>query len=160
MREFQSVGGLLDGILAVVQPELYHAAIALVEHMYATHSKCRAVLAQWPSCYSAVHVIVNRETVRHRDMSSGVGWLDILLTLGSYGETAVMEMRNLGVCVPYDAGTIVVLTGRLVVHGVPKVPTDRICLAWYMDEKVFDFFEMEHVSPAKLRKASGEESLY
>ena len=94
MREFQLVGGLLDGILAVVHPQLYQAALALTEHVYRTYPRSRAVLAQWPSCYSAVQVIVNRETVRHRDMSSGIGWVDILLTLGSYGETAVMELRN------------------------------------------------------------------
>ena len=139
MREFQVVGGLVDGILAVAHPELYRSAIGLMAKLFADHPPSRAVVAQWPSCYSAVQIIANRESIRHRDVSATPGWLDFLLMLGSYGETAVMEFWNLGASVPYDAGSVVLLSARLVVHGVPKVPADRVCLALYMDEHVFDW---------------------
>ncbi|PIL25832.1 hypothetical protein GSI_11585 [Ganoderma sinense ZZ0214-1] len=60
MKEFQIVGGLLDGILAVVHPDLYQSAIALMAQLYADHTASRAVIAEWPSCYSAVQIIANR----------------------------------------------------------------------------------------------------
>lgn len=152
MQEFQVVGGLLDGILAVVHPQLYRSAISLMEKLFADHSPSRAVMAHWPSCYSAVQIIANREAVRHRDVSAAPGWLDLLLTLGSYRETAVMELWNLGASVPYDSGSIVLLSARLIVHGVPKVPTDRVCLAFYMDEQVFDWAKAEKAGMSNLQR--------
>ena len=146
MRHFQVVGGLLDGILAVAHPALYEASIRLMTKLFADHPASRAVVSEWPSCYSAVQIIVNRQSVRHRDVSGAPGWLDLLLTLGSYGEKAVMELRNLGASLSYDAGSAVLLSARLVVHGVPKVPTDRVCLALYMDQDVFEWADVEAVS--------------
>lgn len=136
-------GGLLDGILAVTHPSLYRAALALNRTIMEDHPACTSAMSQWPFCFNAAHIVVNRSTPLHRDTSSRPEWFDLLLSLGTYGRTAVMAMRTLGICVPYDAGSVVTLSSQLVLHGVPEVPPDRICYALLMSDAVHEWFGQE-----------------
>nr|VWP01972.1 Sigma-70 region 2 [Ganoderma boninense] len=137
MREFQTSGALLDGILAVTHPALYQEALAVAEEVYRKHGACRATLSIWPSAFNSVQVISNRSTPVHRDVGGRAGWLELLLTLGRYGETGILELRTLGVSVPYSSGSVAMLCSRQVLHGVPTVPGDRVCYAWYMNKHLF-----------------------
>ena len=139
MAEMQETGGILDGILAVTHPELYEAGRALMQQLYTDNAHARALVNAWPSVYHAVHVIVNRETLQHRDKNGLAGWFDLLLTVGTYGEEAVLSMRTFGVSVPYDSGSIVMIPSRTVLHGVPPVSPDRVCLAWLMKADVLAY---------------------
>lgn len=67
----------------------------------------------------------------------------MLLSIGTYGPTAVMAMPTLGVSVPYDTGSAVLISARVVVHGVPEVPPDRICYALLMCDAVHEWFSQE-----------------
>ena len=134
----QEVGGVLDGILAVAHPEQYAAAREVFQQLYRgpDDSQHRKIADEWPSVLHAVHIISNRETIYHRDTNGRPEWYDLLSTVGSYGEQAVLSMRTLGVSVPYDSGSVVLLCSRLVMHGVPEVAPDRVCYAWLMREDV------------------------
>ena len=143
MEEMQETGSLLDGILAVTHPDLYHAGRHLMQKLYSHNARARPVVSTWPSFFHAVHIIVNRETILHRDTNGLPGWYDLLLSVGSYGEAAVFTMRTFGVSVPYDSGSVVMVCSRIIAHGVPAVPADRICLAWLMKENILSFHNVQ-----------------
>ncbi len=119
-------GAILDGILSIVHPALYDSAV----EFQGTNP------AEWPTCYHGVEVIANREALFHRHVNGRPGWLDMLCTVGEYKEDAVLALRSLGASVPYDPGSIVLLDGSLVVHGVPHVEGDRLAYVWVMSRHV------------------------
>ena len=136
---------LLDALLYVTHPELWCAGFELIRHIKSDEGTTGILpgVAAWPSVYSAVQIIVNRSTPYHRDTNAQPTWFDMLLSLGNYGERGVMSFRNLGLCVPYDSGSAVMLSSQLVVHGVPDVREDRICLAFIMQDLVFRHFRRQ-----------------
>ena len=152
LHEIEDVAAIMDAILSVVHPELWKralSAMALIKDLPGYEPEKTRAVAAWPTVFSALQVIVNRCTVYHRDTNARKEWMDLLLTLGNYGETAVMSLRNLGFCVPYDSGSIVAITTRLVTHGVPHVPGDRICVAFIMSDAVHSHFGTQCPSWAK-----------
>ena len=116
-----------------------------MRRLYSDGGPARAIVDLWPSVYHAVHVIVNRETICHRDLNGLPGWYDMLVSVGDYGEAALMSARTLGVSLPYDSGTVVMLCSRLITHGVPPVPPDRICLAWLMRDGILAHYKIHGV---------------
>ena len=130
----EETGAILDGILSIMHPKLFLVASEVLAKCRADPGDFATTLRLWPTCFNALHLIVNRETPFHRDTSARPGWLDLLISLGSYGKMGIMGLRNLGVSVDYGTGSIVMLTSRVVMHGVPPAPADRLCLAWYMKD--------------------------
>lgn len=144
MHDMQETGGLLDGILAVTHPALYQMAHGFLPRLAARVPELQDPISQWPSVFNAAQIVVNRMSLYHQDISGLEGWLDLLLTIGTYSEAGVMVFRNLGVTIPYDTGSIVLLATRTVTHGVPAVPPDRISLAFFMTYAVYRWLG-EHV---------------
>ncbi|PIL28433.1 hypothetical protein GSI_08467 [Ganoderma sinense ZZ0214-1] len=142
MAAFEENGGILDGILAMTHPKLYEAAQKATETIWREHSDSRAIMATWPSCFSALQVIINRSTLGHCDCHGAPGWFDLLVTLGTYGKKAVLELHGLGISLPYNAGTIVPLSSKLLLHGVPKVRGERVCYAFYMHSAILGHFNV------------------
>uniref|UniRef100_A0A5K1K6H8 Cell surface hydrophobicity-associated protein n=1 Tax=Ganoderma boninense TaxID=34458 RepID=A0A5K1K6H8_9APHY len=142
MVSFEESGGLLDGIHAVTHPNLYRAAQDLMVKLSTKHAPSMSLMKTWPSTFTSVQVIANRQTPWHRDMSAIPGWLDLLLTIGTYGETAVLELKGLGISLPYDSGSVVSISSNILLHGAPMVSGDRICYAFYMNKAVFESFKV------------------
>lgn len=130
MEELNEVGALMDGVIAVLHPELYRVVRERHATLHPDDAALRAFLDAWPSSYHGAQMIVNRETIMHRDQNGLPGWLDALLSVGTYGDKAVLALGTFGASVPYDSGSLVMVSSRVVLHGVPAVPPDRICLAW------------------------------
>ena len=137
-------GALFGAILRVAHPELYQAARTAAKLAAQAHPKVRLALEQWPTVFHAVLLICNRETPYHRDVSGNPAWFDLLASLGTYGQ-ATLALRNLGMQIAYTPGSVVLLSGMLIHHGVAKVKPDRICYAWYMSEVLHENFGMNNV---------------
>ncbi|KAI1783698.1 hypothetical protein LXA43DRAFT_864965, partial [Ganoderma leucocontextum] len=118
---------LQHGILAVTHPEQYAYLQALQEWVLGTVPLCGPVLGDWPFIHSSAQIIANRVTPYHRDRSSPISFHDMLLTMGTYGEQAVIDLENLGVSVPYESGTMLSLAAYLVSHGAPMCNGNHIC---------------------------------
>ncbi len=143
MKALQIGGGLIDGILAVTHPAQYRAGVDAGVQMSMRASALRPYIAQWPSVYNAVQVMVNRMTVHHRDKTGRPGWFDAILSLGTYGTKAVVAFRNLGASVPYGTGSVVMVNSRVVIHAVPEVPPDRISYAFFMSDYAHEWLGIE-----------------
>ena len=143
MSELDETGQLLDGILAVAHPELFKHAGRLKATMVKNNPSWASIISQWPTHYLAAHLIVNRESLFHRDPKATPGWLDMLASLGTEGdESSILSLRTLGVSIPYGTGTIALINGAVVVHGVPPVIGDRICYAWGMNRHIFEYYSI------------------
>lgn len=142
MVAFEESGGLIDGILAVIHPELYSSAQELMTKLCTAHPPSIVLMQSWPSCFTSIEVIANHQTPWHRDLSSLPGWFDFLLSLSSYGENAILELPSLSISLPYDSGSVVPIMTKLLLHGVPRVAGDRLCYAFYLKKAVFESFQM------------------
>ena len=129
MRE---AGALCSALLRVIHPYQYRAAREALLLASQAPSVHRA-LETWPTLFSSVHILSNRETPYHRDVAGQASMLELLWTLGTYGESTLVA-RNLGLQMAYQPGTVVALSSFLVHHGVAAVPPDRICYAWFIAE--------------------------
>jgi len=54
-----------------------------------------------------------------------------------------MEPSGVGFSLKYSLGTVIRLSGKLLGHGVPHVSGERICVAYYVGDKVHERMEME-----------------
>ena len=125
-------GALCSAILRVAHPEFYAAGRKAFERASAMPA-VRDALGKWPSIFSAVEVISNRETPYHRDTSGFRTMMEFLITMGDY-DLATLVVRNLGMQLVYKSGTGILLTIFVLHHGVASVPADRICYAWFTAE--------------------------
>lgn len=137
LQQTKETSALLAAILAVAHPELYVSGCKTFELLRAdpdlTGSELELTLAleHWSSVFHGLSVMVNRETPLHRDMNTRPEWYDMLATVGTYTD-AVLELPGLGIGLRYRSGTVVPISGKVLLHGVAKVDRDRVCLAYYM----------------------------
>ena len=61
----------------------------------------------------------------------------MLVSVGTYNE-GVLILPGLGLTFQYNPGTVVGLCGKLLKHAVPEVVGNRVCLAYYMRDKVHE----------------------
>jgi hypothetical protein len=106
------------------------------------HPDLHSALKLWPSVFNAVTVLSNRETPYHRDNYSRPQWYDILTTVGPY-QSAMLDFPGIGVRLPYKSGTVVGLSGKILRHGVEHCEGERVCLAYYMRDKVHERMGVE-----------------
>ena len=125
-------GALLSAILRIAHPALYRAGISSLQ-VAAQDSIARSALDVWPTVFNAVQVISNRQTPFHRDNAGMPAWLDLLMSLGSC-RRATIVLRNLGMQMAYNPGSLALISSFLIHHGVAEVPADRICYSWFMTE--------------------------
>lgn len=127
---------VLGGLLNVLHPELYQASLAALVELQG-QEKHEPPMEKWGSTFSAVSLISNRSAPLHRDPRSHPSWYDILVSFGSYTE-ATLCLPGLGLELPYPSGTVVAFSGNLLRHGVTEHDGERVCLAYFMREKVHE----------------------
>ncbi|EIW73804.1 hypothetical protein CONPUDRAFT_35649, partial [Coniophora puteana RWD-64-598 SS2] len=91
----------------------------------------------WPSVFSALTILSNRETVYHSDRGAYRQWYDIVSSFGSYWPQQ-FSVPQLGIDLHYRPGSVVPFCGKVFQHGVPKCKGGRICLAYYMKKSIHE----------------------
>jgi hypothetical protein len=134
--QFHESSSLISAILSVIHPKLYSAARQVLIRL-GNQSDLRDAAAQWASVFNGVQVIGNRTTPIHRDLKSRSEWYDMLASIGPYTESD-MVLRNIGVRLRYNSGTIIGIGGRLIEHGVEDFEGERICFAYFMRANVHE----------------------
>lgn len=141
MQAMFETSALMSAILRVMHPALYESGRATVKKLW-QYPELHPALEYWPSVFNAVTALSNRETPFHRDNYSRAQWYDLLTTIGPY-QDAVMEFPGLGMKLRYNSGTVVGFSGKIVRHGVGDCKGDRVCLAYYMRDKVHERMGIE-----------------
>ncbi|PPQ79185.1 hypothetical protein CVT26_000457 [Gymnopilus dilepis] len=93
--------------------------------------------AWWPTPFTSMGFISNKESFPHRDPRGVPEFFDLLLTLGSY-TGGRFYLSDLGIAFQYDPGTIIANSGKVLKHEVPRVNGDRVCYAQYFHKLVLE----------------------
>ncbi|KAG1817218.1 uncharacterized protein BJ212DRAFT_1216342, partial [Suillus subaureus] len=72
----------------------------------------------WPSIFSRIKVIVNRETPHHWDPGASPSFYNLLVSLGK-AHQAILNLPDLGAELEYPPGTMIYISGRVLEHGIP-----------------------------------------
>lgn len=132
---------LMGAICRTIHPTQYYYALQALKELdsYPDHCKeparLREILSLWTIPFNAMQIISNRETPLHQDVQGRNEWYDILLTLGEY-DNGRMVLPGLGLRLVYNPGTLVAISGKMVLHGVSRVNGDRISFAQFLRDKV------------------------
>ena len=134
---------LMGATLALIHPSLFAAGMNAMAKMAAGLVTCKEpdlvkeVMKLWPLPFNAFSVISNRQTVPHRDVQGMLSNYDLLATFGSYNDGR-FEVPAVGLRFVYNPGTLIGISGKILLHGVGAVSGDRICIASYFREKVME----------------------
>lgn len=112
------------------------------------------VLPLWPSAYTVASVMVNRLCPIHVDTQGRPHWLDLLVSVGDHEELD-MVLPTLGLRLRYNPGTVVVMSGQLIPHGVGGVSGDRGVISFYMRDNVHDHMDVVRCNYMHLDKVPG-----
>jgi hypothetical protein len=133
---------LVNAITSLVAPEMFSSSVAALKYI----AEVPGVMADnqptvdWPSCFSAMELIVNRRTPPHTDAHGSPESYDLLLTGGSYKESQ-LDVETLGASLCYPPGTVVALAGRALTHAVPTWSgggAERYCIAHFIRDNVHE----------------------
>lgn len=127
---------LVSGILKIIHPEQYTAAMATFEELCQRRPMVMtSVLTDWSNPFSALSTIANRLNKPHTDTLSAKTMYDVMLTLGGDPDLQ-LQLLQLGIQLPYQDRTMVAMSARLLQHAVALSKVERLCIVWYMREGV------------------------
>ena len=84
----------------------------------------------WPTPFTTLALIANKESAPHRDNNGIDQFYDILTTIGNYNDGR-LRVPGIGIHFMYNPGTVVAICGKALQHAVAPVNGDRVCLAQY-----------------------------
>ncbi|KAF8834443.1 hypothetical protein BDN67DRAFT_914994, partial [Paxillus ammoniavirescens] len=141
LRDSETSFKLVNALLTTVHPELYRHSSTVREQLLANEEivDLHKLIKAWPTVFTAISVVHNRETPFHYDSKSAPQWYDLFLSIGSY-TNAILELPVLGIHACYMPGTATLFSGLLLRHGVSAVEQgDCIGYIFYMHPSVFHF---------------------
>ena len=133
----------MGATLALIHPSLFAAGMNAMAKMAAGLIACKEpdlvkeVMKLWPLPFNAFLVISNRQTVPHRDVQGMLSNYDLLATFRSYNDKH-FEVLAVGLRFVYNPGTLIGISGKILLHRVGVVSSDQICMASYFREKVME----------------------
>ncbi|EIW87369.1 hypothetical protein CONPUDRAFT_45366 [Coniophora puteana RWD-64-598 SS2] len=125
---------LMSGILALVHPTQYEEGLRCMRKL-ARESLTPDIVGDWECVFTAISVMVNRETIFHREGQGHYEWYNILATYGSY-LCGQLSFPGIGIDLDSRPGTVVAFCGNILRHGAPRCIGERVCLAYDMREAV------------------------
>ncbi|KAG2078326.1 hypothetical protein BDR04DRAFT_1112556 [Suillus decipiens] len=115
-------------ITNIISPDQYLAGMKSVSALKGIVHTQKPVV--WPSSFSGIEVIVNREMPHHQDLGASPSVYDLL---------AILDLPDLGAQLGYPPGTMVYIARKVLEHGVPRCGDgERIVIAHFVKDKVHD----------------------
>lgn len=141
----QDVEKFLNKVLSVTLPAFHATANSMAAKVRGIVSKEKDPIeacTKWPSCFSALAYIVNRDTPLHRDGKAWNSSPDLLCSIGDHTGTK-FTVWDLDAEFLYDPSTVIILHGRALRHGVLHWDGGaRGCIAHYMRDSLLKHYEM------------------
>lgn len=97
----------------------------------------KEIALEWQSVYTGIAIISNRLTPFHRDSKGRPEWYDTLLNYSGSRARPRLIIKDLGLDMEYQSGTVVSFCGSIFEHGVGSWGNgERVCYAHFMREAV------------------------
>lgn len=152
----EETSAVLGGILSIIHPGLFEAGMQCMEILQenpdfvAKNERLAEIMEIWSSPFTGLSVMNNRQTPLHRDNGGGHKWLDMLASVGPY-IAGRLHLPGLGYELRYESGTVVGVTGRMVLHGA-HANGQRACFAYYFRENVVKALGVSSPKWAKIHR--------
>lgn len=145
---------MLNFAVMLIAPRFHRECSAAISNIQARQEAIQPSyvdnVRQWPSIFSGISVISNRETPPHLDNKGYDPAFDALLTGGTYTE-AWLTLDDIGGEFLYNPGTCVIVNGKVFKHGVKDWDKgDRVCYAHFVRDDVHAFAGCERAPWLKL----------
>ena len=132
---------IMSAIMRIIHPEQFRQCHRLSKRLAKSvpinHRQAMLDLLEfWASPFHCMQLIVNRETLNHRDTRGWTFGYDLLATFGDY-DNGVLSLPTIGIECEYNPGTVTALMGKLIIHGVKPVNGERFCFAQFVRPGVF-----------------------
>ncbi|KAG2109049.1 uncharacterized protein F5147DRAFT_652614 [Suillus discolor] len=128
LSEITATEQFWSAITSIIAPHQYLAGMQCISSLKQAVKTSNPVV--WPSDFSGIEVIVNRETPYHRDPGASPSFYDLL---------AILDLPDVGAELQYDPGSMVYICGKVLEHGVPRWRDgERIIIAHFVKDKVHD----------------------
>ena len=135
VRDHLETGTVLAIALVLTHPQQYAHTRGGLEKFSRIEHICDRI-REWAFGFNVLTVVVNRESLTHRDkLSGGAEYFDQLVTVGGDPNT-VLELPGIGVRFLYTSGTVVMFCGNVHLHGVSRSVGERTCFASYARRSV------------------------
>ena len=147
---------LMGATLVLIHPSLFAAGMNAMAKMAAGLVTCKEpdlvkeVMKLWPLPFNAFLVISNRQTVPHHDVQGMLLNYNLLTTFRSYND-GCFKVLAVSLRFVYNPGTLIRISGKILLHGVGVVSSDWICITSYFQEKVMERIGM-HESESTTHK--------
>lgn len=133
----------------MVAPNLHSSATHAVE-VFKSEPDAHPNVKKWPCAFSGIGVIVNRNTLPHRDPGGCHEWYDLLVGAGTYRK-AYLVVKDIGAKFEYNPGTGIAICGKLLMHSVVGWEGgDRICYAHFIRDNVLERLGLEQSDWVKI----------
>ena len=165
----------MNAVFSIIAPDLYSSGLAALGAVKEDPGKYFGEVPKsrqnswdgtlentrlWPSVFSGLSVIANRETPSHRDVNGHHPWYDLLCSAG-FHERCILKVVDLEATFSYKPGTLIGICGRTLRHKVKGWEgMDRLCIAHFMRFGVMDRMDLpiqeaEFVNVTPLLKQCG-----
>ena len=137
-------------VTLLVQPDVHRAGTQCMQKL--REIDLTAEIAQkWPSIFTGISTIINRQTIPHRDGGQLPAAFDLLVSLGSYS-SSTLDIHDIRLKLQYNPGTVVFLCGNILKHGVNHWDRgDRVCYAHFLQGRVLEHLVVETPTWVKLK---------
>jgi len=156
LQNTREQASILNGALAIMHPDMYVAGReALVRLGQWADSEGEdemlEILSLWPSVYSVTSIMANRASPLHVDQFGRPHWMDILVTFGNYTDLDFL-IPSIHSRFMYEPGTVIALSGQLLLHGVGMANGDRGIISYYMRDNVHEFVNVPRCNYMEYKK--------
>jgi hypothetical protein len=142
MKECAPAFNLVNRAMELIHPQLFSSTSTVREKLRELPST-KELATQWQSVFTAISVIANRRSKRHRDFGGNEAWYDFLITLGNYSQDT-LRFEELGLELLYGPGTAVAFCANVFKHETGDWGRgDRVCYAFFNKEVVLKRFGQE-----------------
>lgn len=117
----------------IIDPEQHAFLVDVREALKETYPSYKALSTLDPTIFHGRSCIFNRQTPQHIDRKDPKRNLTPILTFGEY-DRGVLHVPHLGLELDYGPGTLVMLRGGLLAHGVTYDGGQRISIAHFMHD--------------------------
>ncbi|KLO05058.1 hypothetical protein SCHPADRAFT_839812, partial [Schizopora paradoxa] len=146
LKNIAPMESLMNIVLLVISPQQYHCGLKAQQEVLkdgntALKPKDHFVAQAWPSVFTGISIISNRETPAHRDRGSDFPDYDLLTSLGTH-TFSQLEVHDVGRIYSYQPGVVVGICGKLLQHSVSTWSGgERVCYARFVKDKVMKKME-------------------
>jgi len=140
LKDLARLSARIEHLCFLVDGEWYVKMKHFDERLRRRNNAYDTLKSNEPSIFHGRSVIFNRATDVHKDMNDPYANLTPLVTLGTYTEGHLV-CPEIGVSLAYRPGTVTLVRGGMIAHGVRYTGGQRVCVAHFQHRTMLQAYD-------------------